>query len=88
MYPLFFSDFNETRIFTTDFWNNKYQISWKSIQCKPSCYLRMEKTGIVKLIAATNNYANAPKNVRFSSLVGLVQDMIDGLRIPINLIFL
>ena len=36
--PLYLSDFNETWTFLTDVLKIlKYQISWKSIQCKPSC---------------------------------------------------
>jgi len=36
-YPLFLSDFKETRVFSTDFLNiPKYQISWRSVQWEPS----------------------------------------------------
>ena len=41
--PLLLSDFNETRIFWTDFLKMlKYQISWKSVQWKPSCSMRAD----------------------------------------------
>jgi hypothetical protein len=36
-YPLFLSDFVETRIFVTDFYKiMKYQIPWKSVLWEPS----------------------------------------------------
>ena len=43
-YPLYLSDFNETWIFSTGFWQNfKYQISWKSIKWKSNCSMRTER---------------------------------------------
>jgi hypothetical protein len=40
-YPLLLLDFNDTWISSTDFRKVlEYQISWKSIQCDPSCSLR------------------------------------------------
>jgi hypothetical protein len=41
--PLFLSDFNEPRIFSTDFWIGfRHRISWKSVHWKPSCPMRTD----------------------------------------------
>jgi len=60
-YPLFLSDFNETWIFWTVFRKIfKYEISWKSVHCEPSCSMRTERwIDLTKLIVAFCNFANA-----------------------------
>jgi len=62
-YPLFFSDFNETKIFPTDFRNMlKYQMSRKSFQCEPSFYMRTEgRTDMIKLIDALRTFTKTTK---------------------------
>jgi hypothetical protein len=58
------SIFNETWIFSTDFWQKipKFQFSWKSVQWESSCSMRTHgRTGIRKLTVAFSNFVNAPK---------------------------
>ena len=64
-YPFFFSDFNETWIFLTDFQKILiHQILWKSVQWEPSCAMGTDRrTDITKLIVTFRNFANAPKNI-------------------------
>jgi hypothetical protein len=62
-YPLFYYYLNETCVFLTNYRKIfKYQISWKSIQCEPSCSVwtggRTDKT---RVIVTFRNFANAPK---------------------------
>ena len=60
MYQLFISDFNETRISSTDFQkisNNKFYQNPPSRSQVVSC----GQTDMMKLIVAFRNYANPPK---------------------------
>ena len=59
--PLFFSDYNKTLIFSTDFRKIlKYQTLRKSVQLEPSCSMRRHRrTDITYLIVAFRNAANA-----------------------------
>jgi hypothetical protein len=63
MYPLFWSDFYEPWIFSTNFKKMlKYQISRKSMQWEPSCSKQTDRqTEMTKLIVAFRNSAKAPK---------------------------
>jgi hypothetical protein len=62
--PVILSDFNENLISKTDLRKIlKYQNSWKSIHWEPSCSMRTEgRIDKTKLIVASPNFANAPKN--------------------------
>jgi hypothetical protein len=63
-YPIFLSDFNEQRIFPTDFRKIlKYEMSWKSVQWELSYSVRMDgdKTRMTKLIVASSNFENTPE---------------------------
>jgi hypothetical protein len=61
-YPLFLSDFNATRNFSTDFRKIlKYEISRKPIQLEPSCSKRIDGH-MMKLIIAFRSFAKAPNN--------------------------
>jgi hypothetical protein len=61
-YLVFLSDFNDTRIFSTGFRKVlKYQISWKSVQWKPSCSMLTDgQTDMTKLTVTLRNFANVP----------------------------
>ena len=53
--PVFFSDCNGTRVFWTDFRKIlKYKILWKSMQWRPSCFIRADKRAdLTKLIVVS-----------------------------------
>jgi hypothetical protein len=59
-YPLFFSDFNETRIFSTDFENSSH-IKFNKNSSGGSRVVPCESTDMTKLIVEFHNFANAPK---------------------------
>ena len=65
-YPLFLSDFNETWIFTTDFWKKlKHQIWSKSVHWEPSCSMRTDRrTDMRALIVAFRKFEKAPIKFR------------------------
>jgi hypothetical protein len=63
----FLSEFNETWIFSTDFWkwSLKDQVLLKTVQGQPRCSMRTDtqkRTDMTKLIVAFCNFANAPEN--------------------------
>jgi hypothetical protein len=70
--PLFLSDFNETWILSTEFRKIlKYQMSWKSVEPEPSCYVQTDgrtdgqtdrRTDMTKQIVTFRNFANPSKN--------------------------
>jgi len=61
-YPLFLSDFNETRIFSTDFLKiPQNEISWKSLQREQNSMRTDGRTkDMMKLIDAFRKYVHAP----------------------------
>ena len=69
--PLYWSCVNKTSFLWTDFRKIlKYQFSWKSGHCEPSCSMWTDvhtdrHTYMTKLIVAFLNFANAPKNCTF-----------------------
>jgi len=74
-YPLFFSDFNKIWILSTYFRKIlEYQVSWKSVQWKPSCSFRTERrTDMTNWIAAFRNSAKAlEKLCNFQVLLGYI----------------
>ena len=74
-YPLFLSDYNESWIFSTDFWKiMKYQISWKSVYLESTSSIRTDgwedvwtdrQTDMTNLIVAFVNYVNIPYSINW-----------------------
>ena len=57
-YLLFLSDLNDTWVFSTYF-----QISWKSVQWEPSCFMRTDgRTDMTKITISFRNFGKASKN--------------------------
>jgi len=63
--PLFLSDCNQNRNFSTDFRKIiKYKISLKSVQWEPRCSMRTNRRANMSLIVAFRNFVIAPKKLR------------------------
>jgi hypothetical protein len=63
-YPLSFSNFYKTSIFSTDVRKiPKHQISWKFTLWQPSCSMQ---TDVMRLIITFHSFANMPSYVLFS----------------------
>jgi len=67
--PLFLSEFNESRIFSTDFRKLFiYQIPWKSSQWEPGCSIWTDRqTDMMKPSVAFRSLSKAPKNSAWCS---------------------
>ena len=67
--PLFFSDFNESWIFSTGFKKVfKYKISWNSVQWELIWSMYTDKlTDMTKITVSFRNIAKAPKNCDITS---------------------
>ena len=59
---LLLSDFKKAIVFSKDFRKKlKYQISWKSFQWEPSCFMQTDgRTDATKLIVAFRSFTKAP----------------------------
>jgi hypothetical protein len=70
--PLFLSAFKLVWIFSTEFRNTvKYEISWQSVQWKPSCSRQIDtQTGMKELIVIFRSFVKAPKKQRLWNILG------------------
>jgi len=72
-YP-FFSDFNDSWIFSPYFEKYSYQIWWKSVQWEPSSSMRTDgRTDLTTLIVALRNSPNAPKKDEVCQTVTILE---------------